>query len=108
MPKFLFQASYTKDGIAGVLREGGSSRAKAIDTLAASVGGTIESAYWAFGETDVYLIGDLPDAIAAGALSAKVAASGQVTITTTQLFTAEDVDAMASRSHNADYRPPGA
>jgi uncharacterized protein with GYD domain len=108
MAKFLFKASYTTDGIAGVIREGGSGRAKAIDALADSVGGSIESIYWAFGETDVYLIGELPDAIAAGALSAKVAASGQVTITTTPLFTADDIDAMASRAQNVDYRPPGA
>ena len=108
MSKFLFKASYTKDGIAGLLREGGSGRAKAIDSLAASVGGSIDHIYWAFGETDVYLIGELPDAIAAGALSAKVAASGSVSISTVPLFTADDIDAMAARSQNVDYRPPGA
>ena len=107
MSKFLFKASYTKDGIAGLLREGGSGRAKAIDSLAASVGGSIDSIYWAFGETDVYLVGELPDAIAAGALSAKVAASGSASVITVPLLTADDVDAIAARTQNADYRPPG-
>ena len=70
MPKFLYKANYTKAGLEGLLREGGSSRAKAIQMVAESMGGTVESMYWAFGETDVYLICDLPDAVAAGAVSA--------------------------------------
>ena len=108
MPKYLFKASYTKEGIAGLLREGGSSRTKAIEAVADSVGGTVESIYWAFGDTDVYLIADAPDAISAGALSAKISASGSVITTTVPLFTADDIDQMATKSQNVDYRPPGA
>lgn len=108
MTKFLFKANYTKDGLAGLMREGGSSRVKAIDMLAESVGGRVESMYWAFGETDVYLIVDLPDAVTAGALSAKTAMSGAVNITTTQLVTADEMDAIVAKSQNVDYRPPGA
>ena len=33
MPKYLFQASYTLEGVKGLLEEGGSSRAKALDEL---------------------------------------------------------------------------
>ena len=108
MPKYLFKASYTKEGIGGLLREGGSSRTKAIEAVADSVGGTVESIYWAFGDTDVYLICDAPDAISAGALSAKISASGSVITTTVPLFTADDIDQMATKSQNVDYRPPGA
>ena len=108
MPKFLFTASYTKDGIAGILREGGSSREKAIQTLVDSVGGTVETMYWAFGETDFFLITDLPDAIAAGALSTKVAVTGIASVKTTQLLSADDVDKIVSRAQSVDYRPPGA
>ncbi len=107
MPKYLYKANYTKDGLAGLLREGGSGRAKAIATLADSVGGTLESIHWAFGDTDVYLIVDLPDAVTAGALSAKVAMSGAVNITTTPLVTADEMDAIAAKSQNVEYRPPG-
>jgi uncharacterized protein with GYD domain len=108
MPKFLYKANYTKDGLAGLLRDGGSGRAKAIDMLADSVGGRVESIYWAFGDTDVYLVVDLPDAVTAGALSAKVALSGAVNITTTQLVTADEMDAIAAKSQNVEYRAPGA
>ena len=107
MPKFLYKANYTKDGLAGLLREGGSSRAKAIQMVAESMGGTVESIYWAFGETDVYLTVDLPDAISAGAVSARVALSGAVNITTTPLVTAEDMDAIAAKSQSVEYRAPG-
>ena len=89
------------------MREGGSGRAKAIAMVAESVGGTMESIYWAFGDTDVYLIADLPDAVTAGALSAKVAMSGAVNITTTPLVTADEMDAIAAKSQSVEYRPPG-
>ena len=107
MPKYLYKANYTKAGLEGLLREGGSSRAKAIQMVAESMGGTVESMYWAFGDTDVYLTVDLPDAVSAGAVSAKVALSGAVNITTTPLVTAEEMDAIAAKSQNVDYRPPG-
>ncbi len=107
MPKFLFTATYNKPGIEGLMREGGSARAKAIQMVAESTGGTLESLYWAFGETDVYLIVDLPDAISAGAISAKVALSGAVNICTTPLVTAEEMDAIAAKAKDIEYRPPG-
>ncbi|HTY72435.1 MAG TPA: GYD domain-containing protein [Actinomycetes bacterium] len=108
MPKFLFTASYTKEGISGVLREGGSSRAKAIQALADSVNGTIETMYWALGEDDFFLIADIPDTVSAASLAARVAASGSVSIKTTPLLSADDVDAMAAKAQGVDYRPPGA
>jgi hypothetical protein len=37
MPKFLFQASYTQDGIKGVQGEGGTSRRDAVAQVAESV-----------------------------------------------------------------------
>jgi uncharacterized protein with GYD domain len=106
MPKYLFRASYTAAGAAGVLKEGGSARAKAVETLAKSVGGTVECMYWAFGADDFFCICDMPDAAAAAALSLTVGASGAVNITTAQLLTAAEVDDVVSR--RVEYRPPGA
>lgn len=106
MPKYLFRASYTATGAAGLLKEGGTSRAKAVEALAASVGGTIETMYWAFGADDFVCIADMPDAGAAAALSLTVGASGAVTITTSELLSAAEVDDVVRR--RVDYRPPGA
>lgn len=106
MPKFLFRASYTAAGAAGVLKEGGTSRMKAISALAASVGGSIETAYWATGADDFFLVAELPDSKSAAALSLTVGASGAVKVTTSELFSAADLDEIASRKIN--YRAPGA
>ena len=93
MPKYLFTGSYTAEGAKGVLKEGGTGRRAATDKLIASLGGTVEAYYFAFGSDDFYLIADLPGntAAAAGALTA--AASGAIVTRTIVLLTPEEVDA---------------
>ena len=105
MSKFLLRASYTAAGAAGVLKDGGSGRAAAVEALVASVGGTVESMYWALGSDDFFMIADLPDAAAAAAASLTVGASGAARVETTPLLSAADVDAAIKR--RADYRAPG-
>jgi uncharacterized protein with GYD domain len=105
MPKFLFEAAYTLDGIKGIQRAGGSSRRDAIAQVAEAVGGRLESLYFAFGERDVYVILDLPDNETAAAVALTVNASGATTVRTVVLLTAEEIDAAAERS--VAYRPPG-
>jgi uncharacterized protein with GYD domain len=106
MPKYLIEASYTVQGVKGIQSAGGSSRRDAIAQLAESVGGQLESFYFAFGDRDVYTVVDLPDNESATAVALTVNASGAVTVRTTVLLTPEEVDAAAKRS--VDYRAPGA
>ncbi len=106
MPKYLFQASYTPEGVRGLRSAGGTSRREAIASLAEGLGGRLESFYFAFGDNDVHTIVDLPDQEAATAVALTVNGSGAVTVRTTVLMTPEEVDAAAQRS--VDYRPPGA
>ncbi len=56
MPKFLLRASYTSEGVKGLLREGGTGRRSAIEQLAQGLGGSVEAFYFALGEEDVYVI----------------------------------------------------
>ncbi|MGZ4110065.1 MAG: GYD domain-containing protein [Actinomycetota bacterium] len=105
MPKYLFAASLTQSGVQGVMKEGGTSRREALQKTAESVGGRLEAFYFAFGETDVYLIVDVPDAAAAAALSMSTSASGAVHVKTTVLITPEEMD--EARSKTVAYRPPG-
>jgi uncharacterized protein with GYD domain len=105
MPKFLIEASYTLDGVKGVQSGGGSARRDAIAALAQSVGGSLESLYFAFGESDVYVIVDLPDNEAAAAVALAVNSSGAVAAKTVVLLAPEEVDSAAQKS--VDYRPPG-
>jgi uncharacterized protein with GYD domain len=105
MPKYMFRASYTAAGAAGVLKEGGSARAKAVEAMVKSVGGKVESMYWAFGADDFILIADAPDAAAAAAASLTVGASGVASVTTAELLTAADIDKIVRRK--VEYRAPG-
>ncbi len=66
----------------------------------------MECMYFAFGDTDVFGIGDFPDDASATAFSLIANASGSVKVTTTPLMTAEDLDEAVRKSPT--YRPPGA
>ena len=105
MPKYLVSANYAGEGIKGLLKEGGSARQAAVEKLVGSLGGSVESMYYAFGETDVYIIADMPDNASMTALALTVGASGAVTLTTTVLMTPAEVDEAAKKS--PDYRLPG-
>ena len=105
MPKYLITGSYTQAGIKGVLGEGGSSRRAAVEKLAESVGGKVESFYYGFGGDDYFVTVDLPTNEAAAAVAMTVAASGAVSPRTIVLLTPEDVDAATKLSPS--YRAPG-
>ncbi len=105
MAKFLVKASYTLEGARGVQRAGGSSRRDAVAKMAEGLGGNLESFYFAFGETDAYVVLDLPDNQTAAAASMAVATAGGASSEVVVLLTPEEVDAAAKLS--VDYRPPG-
>jgi uncharacterized protein with GYD domain len=106
MAKYLLEVSYTLEGVRGVRAEGGSARVAAATELVEGLGGKIESFYFAFGSTDVFVVADFPDNIAAAAAALSVCAGGGATARTVPLLTAADVDAAAAKK--APYRPPGA
>ena len=105
MPKYLLQVNYTLDGVKGVLSKGGSARKAAAQAAAESVGGTLESMYFAFGSTDVFAVADLPDNAAAAALALTVSGSGAATVTTVVLLTPEEID--TATETGVQYTPPG-
>ena len=106
MAKYMFLASFTAEGAKGLLAEGGTRRHETLKTTFASLGGTLESFYFAFGSDDVILIGDLPGNAAAAAAALTTSATGAVRTRTVVLLTPEDADAAAKLS--PDYRAPGA
>ncbi len=105
MPKYLIQASYTREGVEGVRAKGGSSRRDALAETARSMGGELESFYFAFGEHDAYITLELPDNEAAAAVAMTATAAGGGVVKTIVLLTPEQVDDAANRS--VDYLPPG-
>lgn len=106
MAKYLIEANYVGEGVKGLLKEGGTSRRAAVDKLLASVGGKVESFYYAFGDRDAYVIVDAPDNVTAAAIALTVAATGMVNIQTRVLMTPEEVDQATKKS--PAYRAPGA
>jgi uncharacterized protein with GYD domain len=105
MAKYLLRGSYSVEGIKGVRKDGGTRRVEAVEALARSVGGSLESFYFAFGGDDFYIVVDLPDNVRAAAVSTAVAATGAVRLETVVLLSAQDVDAAAQTS--VEYRAPG-
>lgn len=105
MPKYLIQASYTAEGIKGVRKDKASGRKAAVSKAVESLGGKLESFYFAFGEDDVFVILEAPDNASAAALSLAATSSGACRTRTTALMTAEETDkALAT---NVSYRAPG-
>ena len=105
MPKYMIQASYNPEGVEGLLSKGGSSRRDAVEQAVRGLGGSLETFYFAFGDSDVYAIVDLPDNEAATAVTLSVNGSGAVSSKTVVLLTVDQVDEAAKRS--VDYQPPG-
>ncbi|MFD1213548.1 GYD domain-containing protein [Arthrobacter sp. GCM10027362] len=105
MTKYLFQANYVGQGIKGLMQEGGSKRREAVVQALESLGGSLDCMYYAFGDTDVLGVFDLPDQASAAALSLMINASGAVDLRLTPLMTPEDLDAATAKTPS--YRPPG-
>jgi len=103
--KYLVTGTYTQEGVKGLLSKGGTSRVAAVTAMVENLGGKIEAFYYAFGETDVIVIVDVPDAITGAALSLAVNSSGAVELSTTPLMTPEEIDQACQKS--IDYVPPG-
>lgn len=105
MARHLLKVRYTQSGLQGLLKDGGTGRRNAVEKMLQSVGGHLESMYFAFGDDDVFVIADVPDNVTAAAIALTVAGSGAVTASTTVLLTPEEIDRAAHKT--IDYTPPG-
>lgn len=105
MAKYLSIASYTPEGIKGLMAKGGTARVEAARQVLADAGGTLEGFYFALGPDDVYIVCDLPDNAAAAATAMSAAASGTVVNRIVALLTADEVDRAAKL--RLPYDAPG-
>ena len=106
MAKFLFTANYTTQRTDGLLKEGAAARCEQITKAVKSLGGKLEVIYYAFGDFDVLLIVDFPDASSAAAFSLNANKTGAMRLKTTPLLTVGEIDEAATKT--VRYRPPGA
>src|SRR5574340_896471 len=105
MPRYLWTVTYSVEGAKGLLAEGGTARRDAITQMVESVGGTVEACYYALGERNLFVIGEVPDEVAAAALEIRTAASGAARSEPVVLLTPEQVDEAVRRE--TEYRVPG-
>jgi uncharacterized protein with GYD domain len=105
MAKYLITASYTSEGVKGLLKGGGTAREDTVRKTVEALGGRLESFYFAFGSDDVFATADLPDNVAAAAIGLAVSSSGLVAARTTVLLTPAEIDAAAKMQ--VAYTPPG-
>ncbi|HXA67947.1 MAG TPA: GYD domain-containing protein [Bryobacteraceae bacterium] len=105
MPKYLIQASYTTEGIQGLVGDSASGRRADVQAAVRAVGGRVEVFYFAFGPDDVIIILELPDNVTAAAVGLTTAGTGAVRVRTTPLLTVEEVD--KALEVKMRYRAPG-
>lgn len=105
MPKYLWQASYTVQGMKGLIHAGGNKRKQAVEAALKTVGGKMEAFYYALGEVDCVIIADVPDNVSIAALSMVINGAGAVKVHTTVLLTADEMDLAAKQYKHLRYRP---
>ena len=105
MAKYLVTASYTAEGAKGLLKDGGTKRRQAAEQAIKSAGGKLEAFYFAFGESDAFVIIEAPDHATVAAASMVINASGAVRTKTVVLLTPEEIDQATKKG--TTYQAPG-
>ncbi|WP_170331747.1 GYD domain-containing protein [Ruegeria arenilitoris] len=109
MPIFITYASYSEDGIKGMLKKP-ANRTAPVKALLKKAGGKLIAFYMTTGENDVVVISEAPDGTDAVAIGMAVAASGAVSkIHTVRAWTADDFVSVAKKAAKLTgaYQPPG-
>ena len=76
MAKYLVTGAYSVEGVQGLAKDKASGRKAAVQAAIKSLGGKVEGFYYMFGSDDVVVLVDLPDNVAAAAMSARVQRQG--------------------------------
>ena len=105
MSKYLIEATYTAEGLRGVMKDKAAGRKAAVEKLLAEAGGKLHAIYFGFGDTHVFMVAEMASAADAAALSFVVTSSGAVNSKVTPLFTVEEIDAALGKSIH--YSRPG-
>ncbi len=106
MPTYMIQGSYTKEGMAALVRNP-QNRIEAVKPPIEKLGGKLYEAYFAFGDYDFVIIVSMPDNVSAMALPMAFGASGAIRATkTTPLLTADETMEAMRRGASSGYKPP--
>lgn len=106
MPQYLLQVCYSPSSVKAMVANP-QNREDAARKVVESVGGTLKSFHFAFGEFDVVMIAEFPDNAAAASVALATGASGALSRfqTTTLMTTSEGMEAMR-KAKAGSYSPP--
>jgi uncharacterized protein with GYD domain len=110
MAKYALLGGYTAEAWRGMIDDP-ASRRSAVQKAAEAVGGSIEAFYWSFGEDDFLVFAEIPDDIAAAAISVGFGSSGRLrNLRTIKLITTDDAANLLGKAQTVvrEYMPPGA
>jgi len=106
MPHYLCQISYTAEGWAALLRKP-VNRIEAVRPAIEKLGGKVEGAWFAFGESDLIVLLDMPDNISAASFAIACAGGGAVkSCKTTPLLSIDDGIEALKRGAKSGYKAP--
>ena len=106
MASYLLQIAYTPEAWAALLKNP-QDRTEVLRPVLEKLGGSFQSAYFAFGDYDVVAVMDLPQNIDAAAFSIAAAAGGAIkSIKTTPLMSIADGIAALQKAGQIGYVSP--
>lgn len=106
MAHFLLQVAYTPEAIAALIKDP-QDRTEAIRPAIEKLGGSLESAWFAFGEYDAIVLCAMPDNVSAAAFSFAVSAGGAIkSAKTTALLSMQDGVEALRKASGAGYQAP--
>ena len=105
MPHYLQQVAYSQEGWAALVADP-QNRIEAVRPAIEKLGGSIESAWFSFGDYDIVVIAELPDNVSAAAIAMAFAAGGACkSVQTTPLISAEEAVQALTKAHECGYKP---
>ena len=108
MAHYLFQAAYSSDAWAAQIQNP-QNRIDAVRAQVESLGGTIDHAWYAFGEYDLVAIVQMPDNVSMATMAIAIAAGGATKAAkTTPLMTIDEGIEAMTRAGSLTYQPPSA
>jgi uncharacterized protein with GYD domain len=106
MPSYMLQVAYTPEAWASQLKNP-QNRIEAVRPAVEQLGGTIEGAWYAFGDYDLVAIVEMPDNKSAAAFALAAAAGGACkAIKTTPLLTLDEGQRAIQAAGGVGYVPP--
>ena len=107
MARYMYQVAYSEDGWADLVKKP-VDRIEAIRPAVRKLGGKIETAYFCFGDYDLIIIVNMPDNVAAAALSIAATAGGSVkAVKTTPLMSIREGLRAMRQAKRSGYQRTG-